>query len=170
MATVAHILGLFVLVALATLALACLVIGLPGTFFLFAIALAYAWITGFEMVTWGTLAWLLALAVVGEVLELASAAAGTGGERPSRRVAVSALLGGVVGGLVGTPFLLGVGSLLGALAGAFTGAALAASSEGKETPSALRSGMTALRGRLLGFVVKASIGVVMLIVLVAAAI
>ena len=51
-----------------------------------------------------------------------------------------------------------------------TGAALAASSEGKETQSALRAGMTALRGRLLGFVVKASIGVVMLIVLVAAAI
>ncbi len=169
MATLTHILGLVILIAVALLALACLVIGLPGTFFLFGIALAYGWITGFEMVTWVKLAWLLALAVVAEILELASAAVATGTERPTRRVTVAALSGGFVGGLVGTPFLLGVGSLLGALTGAFAGATLAASSEGKQTQSALRAGLAAMRGRLLGFVVKASIGVVMLIVLIAAA-
>jgi hypothetical protein len=164
------------LLALATLALACaialasLVIGLPGTFLIVAAALGYGWLTGFVAVTWTTLAWLLGLAVIGELLELLSSAAGSSTERPSRRTAGWALGGGIVGGIAGTPFLFGIGSLLGALAGAFGGAALAVTSQGGDTRAALRSGLTAMRGRFLGFVAKLAIAVVMVVVLFAAAI
>ena len=164
--TALYLLGLFLLALFCLIALASLVVGLPGTFLIVIAAWVYAWATGFLAVTWTTLGWLLGLAVLAEGLEFASAAVASGSESPSRRVAVSA----IVGGIVGTPFFFGVGSLLGALAGAFAGATVAASAEGRDTASAMRTGMSAMRGRLLGFIVKAAIGALMLVVLFGAAI
>ena len=57
-----------------------------------------------------------------------------------------------------------------ALAGAFAGAAAATSYEGRGTEAALRSGFAAFRGRLLGFIVKASLGVAMVALLIGTAI
>jgi len=165
-----HILAIFLLVVVCMVSLASLVLGLPGTFAIVATAVVYGWATGFADVTATTIAWLVALALIAEGLEFVSAAAGGGSERPSRRVTISALAGGIVGGIIGTPFLFGVGSLLGALAGAFAGAALATGAEGHGASVAMRRGMAALRGRLLGFILKSALGVLMVVVLLAAAI
>ncbi len=165
-----YILGLLLLTLGCAVAAFTLILGLPGTVFLVVIAALYGWATGFAGVTGTVLAWLVGLAVVAEAFEFASTVLATGSEPPSRRVTVSALLGALVGGLVGTPFLFGVGSLIGALGGAFTGAALASSSQGNTASGALRAGFIAFRGRLLGFIVKASIAVVMIVVILAAAV
>lgn len=149
-------------------ALFSLLFGLPGTFVIVAAALVYAWATGFTTLAWSTIAWLLALALVGEGIELVAGAAGAGGQRPSRRVAIAAIAGGLIGGVVGTPILFGIGSLLGALAGAFTGAAVAAASEGGSVDASFRVGLAALHSRLLGFVLKAALAVVMVVLVVAA--
>ena len=168
METVLHVAGLLLLLIACLASLASLLLGLPGTFFIVAAALLYGWATGFAAVQWSTVGWLFLLAVVGEGFEFFAGAAGAAGERPSRRVMVGALAGGVVGGLAGTPVLFGMGSLLGALVGAFAGAALAVVSEGGTMGSALSTGLAALRGRLLGFVLKAALAVMMLVVLAAA--
>jgi hypothetical protein len=168
MDTLLHVAGLLLLLTACLAGGASLLLGLPGTFFIVVAALVYAWATGFTAVTWSTVGWLFLLAVIGEGIEFFAGAAGAAGERPSRRVMISALLGGVVGGLVGTPLLFGVGSLLGALLGAFIGAALAVVSEGGTMGAAFSTGLAAFRGRLLGFVLKAAVAVVMLVVLAAA--
>ncbi|HEX7408270.1 MAG TPA: DUF456 family protein [Candidatus Binatia bacterium] len=168
MGTLLHVIGLLLLLTAGVASLTSLLLGLPGTLFIVIAALVYGWATGFAAVTWSTVGWLFLLAVVGEGGEFFAGAAGAAGERPSRRVMVGALAGGVVGGLAGTPLLFGVGSLLGALVGAFAGAALAVISEGGTMTSALSTGLAAFRGRLLGFVFKAAIAVVMLVVLAAA--
>lgn len=164
-----HILGIVALAGASVVALASLVIGIPGTFIIVAIALLYALATGFVSVTWTTLASLLAMAVAGEALEFISAVATTSGPRPSRRVNLAAIAGGMIGGVLGLPLLFGLGSLLGALGGAFAGAALAAGSQGHGFTSTLRYGVAAVRGRLLGFVAKVAIGVCMLALLLSAA-
>lgn len=169
MDTVLHVAGLLLLLIACLASLASLLLGLPGTFFIVVAALLYGWATGFAAVHWSTVGWLLLLAVVAEGLEFFAGAAGAAREQPSRRVMVGALGGSVVGGLIGTPVLFGVGSLLGALVGAFAGAALAVVSERGTMGSALSTGLAALRGRLLGFVLKATVAVVMLVVLAAAA-
>jgi len=133
-------------------------------------ALVYAWLTGFVTVTWATIGWLAALSLLGEALELLSGTMGSASQRPSRRAMVWTLVGGIVGGIVGAPFFFGAGSLLGALLGAFAGAALAVRSEGAGARTALRSGLLAMRGRFLGFVVKLAIAVVMTVIAVTAAI
>jgi hypothetical protein len=167
MEMVAYVLGLALLAFGCLLGIASLVLGLPGTFIIVLVALTYGWATGFALIQLSTLAWLLGLAVLGEAIELASSV-GAGGQRPSTRVAVAAVAGGIVGGIVGAPILFGLGALPGALIGAFAGAALAVASEGGARSDAVSAGLAAMRGRLLGFVLKTAIAVVMVILIVAA--
>lgn len=170
METALWILGLAALFIACLLALISLLFGVPGTFLIVGVALIYAWATGFAAVQWSTIGWLLLLAVIAEAIEFGSAAfTAAPGARPSRRVTVAALAGGIVGGILGVPFLFGVGALLGALAGAFTGAALAVGSQGGSTRDALVTGLAAMRGRLLGFVLKSAVAVVMVVIVAVAA-
>lgn len=166
--TLLHVLGVALLFAACLVALLSLVVGLPGTFAIAGIALLYAWATGFAAVHWSTIGWLLLLAVLAEGIELVASGVGAAGTRPSRRVTIGALAGALIGGIAGTPFLFGVGALLGALAGAFAGAALAVQLEGGSLRDSVTTGFAALKGRLLGFVLKAAIAAVMVIVVAAA--
>lgn len=172
MATVMSVvsaLGLVGLAGVCVLGLFSLVVGLPGTFLILLAGVVYAWATGFATVTWGTLGWLALLAVIGEGIELALGSGVAGSARPSRRVAVAAILGSVLGGLVAAPLLFGLGALFGALAGAFLGAGVAAHGESGDLGHAMRHGWGAFKGRLAGFVVKSAIGVAMTLILMAAA-
>lgn len=165
-----HILGLALLVVFCIVAAATLVFGLPGTVLLVVVAAVYGWATGFAELSGRVLMWLVALAAIGEGFELMSATLAVGGEKPSRRVSLAALLGAFAGAIFGTPFLFGVGSLIGALLGAFAGATLASRIEGRTASSAVQAGMAAMTGRLLGFIVKAAIAVVMIVLIVGAAV
>lgn len=166
METVLHLVALLLLGLGCFAGLVALLLGLPGTFIILAAAGIYAVATGFATISLSVLAWLLALALLAEALEfVAAAASGVPGAAPSRRVQVSAIAGSILGGILGAPILFGLGALFGALAGAFAGAALAVAWEGGSVSDAARHGFAALRGRLLGFVVKASIAVVMLILI-----
>jgi uncharacterized protein len=171
MAEVAHWLGIALLALLCVGALLTLVFGLPATFLIVVIGGLYGWATGFTEVTAGTLAGLFALAVLAEAIEFASAArgGGEGGPKPSLRITLAAIAGAIVGGLVAAPLFFGIGALLGAFAGAFFGAAAAAAWEGHDRDTAVRHGMQALRGRVLGFVVKSAIATAMTVWLIVTA-
>jgi hypothetical protein len=166
--SVLHVLGLLLLFGACLLALVSLLVGLPGTLMILGAAAVYAWATDFAAVRWSTIGWLTMLAALAEGAEFLASGAGAASVahgRPSRRVLLTALAGSFIGGVAGAPFLFGVGALLGALAGAFVGAALAVTAEGGTYRRALSTGFAALRGRLLGFVVKAALAAVMVIVL-----
>jgi uncharacterized protein YqgC (DUF456 family) len=163
MAEIAHWLGILLLTVLCVSALLTLVLGLPGTFLIVLIGAAYGWATGFAEVTPGILGWLFGLALLAEAIEFVSAARG-GGEaapKPSLRITVGAVVGAVGGGLLCAPLFFGLGALFGAFGGAFVGAGLAAIWEGHDRRVAVRHGMQALRGRVLGFVVKSAIATAM---------
>jgi len=171
MAEAAHWLGVILLALLCVAALLTLILGLPGTFVIVLAAALYGWATGFAEVTLWTVGGLLGLALLAELIEFASAARGGGesGPKPSRRITFAAIAGAVVGGILGVPLLFGIGALLGAFAGAFAGAAAAAVSEGHDRETAVRHGMQALRGRVLGFVVKSAIATAMTVWLIVTA-
>ena len=109
--------------------------------------------------------------MLAELVELAIHGARCGGEaeKPSLRITLGAIGGAIAGGILCAPLLLGVGALLGAFAGAFGGATLAAASEGHDRGRALAHGFSALRGRVLGFVVKSAVAIAMIVWLTAAA-
>ncbi|MDX2170842.1 MAG: DUF456 family protein [Deltaproteobacteria bacterium] len=169
MDTLLHVAGLALLLLGCLAAVFAIVLGLPGTLLIVAFALLYAWATGFAVIHASTIGWLALLAVCAEGLELAASGAGAAGARPSWRVTFGALGGAFVGALLGAPLLFGIGALFGALAGAFAGAALAVRSEGGSVDASLTTGWAALRGRLLGFIVKLAVAVVMVGIVVVAA-
>jgi hypothetical protein len=163
--TVLSIVAIVLLFGACLIGLLSLIFGLPGTFVIFGAVLVYAWATGFTTIQWTVPAWLLAMAIAGEVIELfAGSAAVSARSEPNRRVTIATFVGALLGGIVGTPFLFGIGSLIGAMAGAFIGAALAVSSSGGHWRDSLRIGFAALRGRLLGFVIKSAIAVSMILI------
>lgn len=141
-----------------------------------ALACRLFWFTDkLPTVTSTTVVILVVLAGVGELVEFVTGAAGVGKLGGSKRAAVLAIagsmVGAVVGLLVGSPIPV-VGSLVASLllggAGACAGAALGERWAGKEWDGSIQVGVAAFWGRLLGTVGKVIIGFVILLILIIA--
>src|SRR6185503_17493700 len=116
---------------LALICAASIVLSVPGTWIMLALALIIEWADQFylppehrQTFDWWVLGTCFALALLGELLELAAGAAGAKGGGGRRRGMIGALIGGVVGALLLTPFIPVpvVGTLIGAIVGTFIGA------------------------------------------------
>ncbi len=134
--------------------------GLPGNWLMVFSAVLYAWLgptTGTLQIGWWAVLAVTALAVVGELAELAASVWGARRAGGSRRAAISSLFGSmagaVVGALLGIPIpLIGspIAALLGGALGALAGAAAAEHSLGETPGRSLRVGHAAFWGRILG--------------------
>jgi uncharacterized protein YqgC (DUF456 family) len=177
-------LGYGVATFFALLGLACLllvVVGLPGTWVLLALAFVLELVDAFLLpgdtaVTfgWELLALCAGLALVGEAIEALAGVAGTRFGGGTRRGMVGAFVGGIAGAIFLTPILPipVVGTLVGAMLGAFLGAFVAEASgpEARGRDHNLRAALGAAVGKLGGTIAKLAIGVVMWVLLVRAAI
>lgn len=129
--------------------------GLPGTLLIFAVALGYAWLTGFLEVPAKTL-WILGgLAAVAQAGEALLGAASTRLAGASRRAAVGALVGALLGTLVFGP--------VGLVSGPFLGAFLAELIGGRDLMEAGIAGAAAGVGALFGTLLQVVIGIAMVV-------
>lgn len=168
----------FLLVVILLVGWALTLLGLPGNWLIVVAVTAYILVVPAESpvgVGWGVAVALVFLAAVGEVLEFLAGALGAAKAGGSRRGAVLALAGSLVGGIVGLFFgapIPVVGPLLGAVllagAGAFIGAVLGERWKGRGFDDAWKVGKAAFWGRLLGTVAKTVIGAAMVGVTIAA--
>src|SRR6266700_288766 len=126
--------------------LALVALGLPGLWLICAVVLGFGLLTGFHSIGFVTIGIMVALALLGELLELwlgFGLARRYGG---SPRAGWGALLGGLVGAVVGVPVPV-VGSVIGGFVGSFAGAALFEYSRSWTTTTAVRAGWGAVLGR-----------------------
>ncbi|MEM8782942.1 MAG: DUF456 domain-containing protein [Planctomycetota bacterium] len=142
---------------------------LPGTWLIVLLSALAAW-WGWDAnpearwIGWWTLAALLALAVLGEIIEAIAGALGSRAAGGSRRGAVLAIVGGIAGALLGTvviPVPI-VGTLLGAAIGAGLLSGLGDKWAGRKWGEAIRGGSGAAVGKFAGSVVKLTIAGVMM--------
>lgn len=140
-------------------------VGLFGNWIILG-AVAIAWLaTGFEHFgTWGLVA-MTGLAVMGEIIELIASSFGAARFGGGKGAAFAALIGCIVGAIVGTPWFPVVGTLIGACLGAFVAAAayefvVTARSAG----DAAWTGVGAALGKVAGVFGKALMGLMMLLV------
>lgn len=145
-----------------------LVVGLTALFVLFVP-------TGDQQgIRWATVAIVIGLAGLGELIEFGAGAAGAAKEGGSRRgmvlAVLGAILGSVCGALAGVPIPI-IGPLIGAVGGgalgAFVGAYLGEMWKGRSSEERLNVSTGALVGRLLGTVGKLAVGAVMWVVVAA---
>lgn len=147
-------------------------LSLPGNWVLLGLVGLFAWLVppeGSRGITGTTVAILLALAVVGEIVEFATGAVGAAKQGASRRSVwlslVGALVGSIGGAMVGAPIPV-VGSmaaaLLGGSVGAFGGAYWGEVTSERTHAKGVAVGKAAFIGRLWGTVGKFAVGAVML--------
>ena len=146
-------------------------IGLPGNWFIVWAVIFYAWWRGPDAsgaISWNTVIVLASLAVAGELVEVAAGAMGVAKAGGSRRGALLAIAGSMVGSIVG--FFVGlpipvVGSLLAAVVfggcGALVSAMLGESWKGRDFDHSIEIGKAAFVGRVLGTVGKLIITTIM---------
>ena len=143
--------------------LASILLGLPGTW-LMVLACTIVALCRHGMFSTSTLLVLAALALMGELAELLAGLFGTSRGGGGWRASLAAVGGGVVGAIAGTFVLPLIGSLIGACVGAGVAAAFAHHLRDRQPEDALRVGVWASLGRLLGTVVKFAAGVVIYLV------
>ena len=154
------------LVALLITGLFVNLLGLPGLWLMLASAAGYAWATGWNRhVGWQSLAVLLVLAVVAEVVEFVAGSAGAKKAGGSKRGMIGAVIGGLLGGFFLTfiPVPI-ISTIVGVCLGTFLGAWTVELLVGKEMGHSMQIGVGAAKGRLLGTMLKTLFGVAILIV------
>ena len=157
---------LLVTVSIAGLVL--IALGLPGLWVIVAAVVLGGVVTGFHTIGAGTIAIVIALALLGELFELwfgYGLARRYGG---SKRAGWGALIGGLVGAIVGVPVPI-IGSVIGGFVGAFAGATLLEYSRSPVAGAAVRAGWGALLGRVAATAAKMTLGIVIAVVAVFAA-
>ena len=138
-------------------------LGLPGLWVMVGGVLGYGALTGFRTIGIATMAIVLGLALLGELVEWWVGFGLTRRYGGSRRSAWGALVGGIAGAVVGVPVPI-VGSVIGAFLGAFAGAALFEYSLSRIPTVAMRAGWGAVLGRAAGAAAKIALGVVIAVI------
>lgn len=138
-------------------------LSMPGNWLMVAAVALYAYLVpdGRLDIGWPTVATLVGLAVLAEVLEFAAGALGAARAGGSKRAALLGALGSMIGALFGAaggvPVPV-VGSMVGAVlfacVGALAGAMLGEAWKGRDFDQSLRVGQAAFWGRLLGTLAK----------------
>jgi len=156
-------LAIVLLVGLSLAGLAMILLGLPGLWVMVAGILTYGWLTGFRTVSVATIAIVLALAFLGEIIENWIGFRYAKRYGGSSRSGWGALIGGLVGAVIGVPVAV-VGSVIGAFLGSFVGAALFEYTYSRHAGVATRAGWGAVVGRAAGAAVKIALGLAIMVV------
>jgi uncharacterized protein len=153
-------------------------LGMPGNWFMLMAIALYVYLIPAESSAafgWNVFILLVALAGLGELVELLAGSMGAAKAGGSRRGAVLALVGSLIGGMAGIFLGLPIplfGSLLAALLfaglGAMAGAILGELWTGRKFDASWGIGKAAFWGRLAGTLGKALVGATMIAVVLAA--
>lgn len=146
-------------------------LGFPGNWLIVILTALFAYALPFgaqHSIGWQVMAFLIGLAVIGEVLEFISSASGVakGGTKKGALYAmIGSLIGGFFGAAVGSPIPL-IGPLIGVTllssVGAMGGALIGELHGGQSVDKSLTIGKAAFWGRLFGSLAKIVIGLIMI--------
>ncbi|HEY7686443.1 MAG TPA: DUF456 domain-containing protein [Gemmatimonadales bacterium] len=138
-------------------------LGLPGLWVMVIGVIGYGWLTDFRTVGVATIAVVLALAFVGEIIEMWVGFRLTKRYGGSNRAGWGALIGGIIGAVIGVPVPI-IGSVIGAFVGSFAGAMLFEYTLSATTSTAVRAGWGAVLGRAAAAAVKIALGLVIAVI------
>lgn len=136
--------------------------GLPANWLILVSLGVWVWLHPELYPGLGFFVLLLALCVLGEVVEFAAQLWGGRRYGGSRRGAWAAVIGAIVGGVMGAPLFFGLGAIPGSFLGAYAGSFLIELGQGYSVSTARRAAWGAMLNKVFGTVVKVGIGVGMI--------
>ena len=140
----------------------CIFIGLPGNFLILLFSSLLAWYFKFEVIRINIIILLVALAILGELLELLIGIIGSKKKKASTSAIVGSIALSIIGAILFAPILFGFGAIIGAFLGAFFGAFIVEFIKKRDISQAMDSGKGAFLGKLGGVLVKTVIGFIMI--------
>lgn len=158
-----HVLAILILAVTALLGLCLIPLGLPGLWVMVGGILAYGWLTDSRSVGVATIAIVLGIAFLGEIIDNWLGFRFARHYGGSTRSGWGALLGGLVGAGIGVPVAV-IGSVIGAFIGSFVGAALFEYTYSRHAGVATRAGWGAVLGRVAAAAVKIALGLVIAVI------
>lgn len=170
-------LGVFLLILVLVAGWCMTMLSMPGNWVMVGAVAFFAWLAPSDGpdISWQIVGVLVVLAILAELLELAASALGAKRAGGSRRGAVLAIfgsmVGAIIGAMVGVPIPV-IGSLVAAIvfagAGALVGAMLGETWKGRTLAESWKVGQSAFWGRLLGALAKTGIATAMFVIAVIA--
>lgn len=148
-----------ILAAICCASVALSLLQLPGTWTILVSATLYALYYDWARIGWKTLAVMVVLAVIGEIVETLGGAVLAKRSGASKRAAWYGLAGGMIGAIFLSIPVPVIGTIIGAAIGCFAGALVAELQEGKRLDEGTKSGFYTAVGRTLGSMFKVMIAV-----------
>jgi uncharacterized protein len=156
---VSNLVAVLLLITASVAGLLLIPFGLPGLWVIVLGVVGYGSLTDFRSVSMGFLILIIALALLGEVIESWLGFRFARRYGGSSRAGWGALVGGLVGAVVGVPVPL-IGSVIGGFVGAFLGAALFEYTRARHAEAAAKAGWGAVLGRAFAAAAKIALGLV----------
>lgn len=141
-----------------------IVFGLPGTVIILIDAIFYAVFTGFDKIGVKVLVILLIISLLAETLDFALGMMGAAKFGASPKGIWASVIGGLIGAILLTPFLFGLGTIVGTFLGGFAGILTTELIRQGQLKPALRAGYGIILGRFSGMFVKGFLALVMIII------
>jgi len=161
-----QIIGIIVLCLAMLLCLGLTVFSVPGNWLILVLAVLAGAVEGFQKINLFIILALLALALLGELLEYLVGYAGARAKGASRWASLAAIISGIAGAFLLAGWIPIVGALIGAFAGAFLGAFLAEFISRGKPGQAYKAGVAAMFGRLGAILSKLAMGAAMIAVVI----
>ena len=140
------------------------IFNLPGNFVILGLSVLLGWYDSFENINIKIVVILVALALLGELVEFLVGVIGAKKYNTSNKAIIVSIIFGIAGGILFAPLFLGFGALLGAFCGAYIGALLVELLNGKSFNNSLNSAWGVFLGKIGGTFSKIIIGVIMIII------
>lgn len=163
-----EIIGLTAFILMIFVGLFSTLFGFPGTVVIVLSAIVYACATGFQTIGFKVLLSLIVISALAESLEFWMGAAGAKKFDFTRRGLAAAAVGGVSGAFLLTPFLMGLGTVMGALFGSYGGLFLVEIIRERNLKPSARAGPKALLGGVTGSLAKGVFALIMVIIALSA--
>ncbi|MBW2545240.1 MAG: DUF456 domain-containing protein [Deltaproteobacteria bacterium] len=160
--------GLTIFVVILLVGIFSIIFGLPGTFLILGDVVIYSWITGFEKIGLKIIIVLVFISLLAETMDFFLGIAGARRYGSSKTGVALSIIGGIVGAIMMTPILFGLGAIIGVFLGGFAGAFLGEYLEQRKLKPAIRAGYGSLIGRIIGTLVKGSLAIVMVVIAMSA--
>ncbi len=135
---------------------------LPGNWINIILLALWKWMHPDMPAGWWFFIGIIALAGIAEGIEFISQVIGARKYGGSNRGSWGALIGSLVGAVLGAPVFFGLGSIPGALLGAFIGSLGVELVSGYNWSQALIASKGAMLGKVFGFVAKAALGMIII--------
>jgi uncharacterized protein YqgC (DUF456 family) len=139
-------------------------LGIPGTIIILIDVILYSLITGFERIGIMIIILLIVISIVAEAMDFALGMSRAAHFGITKRGIVISVIGSILGAAVMTPFLLGLGTVIGIFLGGFAGILIVELIRQSKLKPARREGYGAILGRVAGTLVKGFCALAMIII------